>query len=263
MSTSSSSHAKKKEEQRQISNEVFDQIDEDKSDSVCLAEMEAFVASNSKLWSFLSVHFVIPVEQCQEVATRVAMELATGRKGKSALKKEISRKQFHHFRKYYMEDPTGAREFFHHTIVETFDVNHDSLLDEEEFENLMDALYGASAHLIDDSSSELQGGLLYGSLKLPPRENFKKMIYDNCDKDKDGKLELIAILDFFKEYRKKQLKELRKKGVHTDDRKHAENLAVLRTSAAAQQIQEVEASKKGKRGWFDDVWDWLCEVLHS
>ena len=258
----SSAFAKQKEAERELSNEVFDQLDEDQSDSVSLAEMETFVASNSKLWAFLSVHFGLPVADCKEVATRVAMELATGRHGKSALKREISRNQFHRFRKYYIEDPDGAREFFQHTIFETFDTNHDSLLDEGEVENLCDALYGASSYLESHASEEMEGGFLQGTLKLPPREIFVKNLFDNCDKDKDGKLELLSILDFLKKKRKKNLENDREKGIHKEDRQHAEKLAHARADAAARVNRETE-SVKNERDWWDDIWDWLSEVFHS
>ena len=132
--------------------------------------MKAFVEANAALWSFLSVHFGLPVQQCKDVATRVAMELATGRHGKDALKKEISRNQFHQFRTYYIQDPEGAREFFWYSIVEMFDVNHDSYLDEDEFEKLCDAMYSANEHLTDGNATEMKGGFLMGTFQLPPRD---------------------------------------------------------------------------------------------
>lgn len=160
---------------RKESNQLFHQMDVDNSNTASRDEINNFVASNSKLWAMLSVNLNRPENECQAVATRVAMELASGLQGEEALQTELTKDQFHQFRKQYILDPKGSQEFFHRAVFATFDVDNNSFLDEDELESFLDTFYQS-------------GSIFQGDLRLPPKAELKQSILDKFDTEGDRRL---------------------------------------------------------------------------
>ena len=158
----------KKDSQRE-----FDRLDSNGDNSACKDEIGAFVASNAELWSMLSVNLGMSEERCQEIATRVGMELATGLEGDEAMNSMVNRRQFHMFRKKYIVDPHGQQEFFHRSVFATFDKDNNSYLDEEELDHFLETFYKS-------------GSIFHGDIRLPAKEELKSIILARVNDD--GKL---------------------------------------------------------------------------
>ncbi|CAB9503601.1 expressed unknown protein [Seminavis robusta] len=121
MSTDTSSRGVKKDKHaaRKESDAMFQEMDADQSSSASQEEIAKFVASNSQLWSELSRKVMQPPEVVIQVATRVAMELTSGKEGQAALDAELTPEQFHQFRKKYILDSTGSEEFYQRAVLPT------------------------------------------------------------------------------------------------------------------------------------------------
>lgn len=153
---------------RKESNQLFHQFDTNKSNTADIDEIKAFVSSNAKLWAMLSVNLGRTEEECQKVATRVVMELVSGLQGDQALRSELTKDQFHQFRKKYILDPEGSQEFFHRAVFAAFDVDNNQILDEGELEALLDTFYQS-------------GSIFQGDVRLPPKEELKALILEKYD----------------------------------------------------------------------------------
>ncbi|CAB9525958.1 expressed unknown protein [Seminavis robusta] len=169
-----------KSDARKESNKKFHELDKDKSGTACKDEIAEFVASNHNLWAMLSVTLDRSEESCQDAATRVAMELASGLKGDEALKAELTKEQFHKFRKHYMLDPEGSQEFFQRAVFASFDLDNNSLLDEDELDQLLDTFYKS-------------GSIFKGDVRLPEKEALKERILQKLDTNHDKRLSFARI----------------------------------------------------------------------
>ncbi|CAB9519667.1 expressed unknown protein [Seminavis robusta] len=164
-------------EKRNESNKLFKELDKDRNDGASSEEIAQFVASNDKLWMLLSVNLDQPPEVAAKIATRVAMELATGLTGEEAMAAVLSKDQFHTFRKKYILDPAGSQEFFFRAVFASFDTDNNNVLDTKELDQFLDIFY--------KSGSAFQGAM--GTIKLPPKDKlhdiFLKEFDDNGDQE--------------------------------------------------------------------------------
>lgn len=169
-----------KSDNRKESNNIFKQIDLNNDKSATQDEIYKFVSSNDKLWAMLGENLDLPHLECKVIATRVAMELASGLQGDAAMKAEIDKDQFHQFRKRYMLDKKGNEEFFHRAVFATFDRDNNNQLDEIELEDFLDIFYKSNS-------------IFAGDAKLPPKHVLKRQIMEKFDDDGNGSLDFEEI----------------------------------------------------------------------
>jgi hypothetical protein len=165
---------------RKESNKKFHEIDANNTGTADKDEIAKFVAQNHQLWAMLSVSLDQSEESCQLAATRVAMELASGLQGDIALQTQLSKDQFHKFRKNYMLDPAGSQEFFQRAVFASFDSDNNALLDEGELDRLLDTFYKS-------------GSIFKGDIRLPPKEELKGQILNKLDVNKDRRLSFSRV----------------------------------------------------------------------
>ena len=165
---------------KQESHREFARLDSSGSKKACKEEIASFVASNAELWAMLSVNLDMSEEHCCEIATRVAMELASGLRGDEALAAEIDKHQFHKFRKHYILDPKGSQEFFHRSVFATFDSDRNHYLDEDELDLFLDTFYKS-------------GSIFKGDVRLPEKAELKRLILEKHDKNKDRRLSFDSV----------------------------------------------------------------------
>lgn len=169
-------HTKSKQE----SHKEFARLDSSGTKKACKDKIGAFVASNSELWAMLSVNLDMSEDDCQLIATRVAMELATGLKGDEAMESVIDKHQFHKFRKHYILDPKGSQEFFHRSVFATFDADQNHYLDEMELDLFLDTFYKS-------------GSIFKGDVRLPEKAELKRLILEKHDKNKNRRLSFDSV----------------------------------------------------------------------
>lgn len=137
------------------------------------ADIHNFIAATPTSWAMLQVNIGIPEEECKNVAYRVSLELASGKKGEESRAATISKKQFEKFQRDYITDPKGSQEFFHRCVFAAFDNDANGVLDKEETDKFLDTFY-------------VTGSIFHGDGRLPEKEVLKKTILDELDKNGDG-----------------------------------------------------------------------------
>lgn len=165
---------------KQESHKEFARLDSAGTKNVCREEIASFVGSNAELWAMLSVNLDMSEDHCREVATRVAMELATGLQGDEALASEIDKHQFHKFRKHYILDPKGSQEFFHRSVFAAFDEDMNHYLDDQELDVFLDTFYKS-------------GSIFKGDVRLPAKAELKRVILEKHDKNNDRRLSFNSV----------------------------------------------------------------------
>jgi len=161
-----------------------------KHKSITKDELKGFVVKNVNLWSMLTVNLGLSDEECQEVATDVAFDLASNAPTKEAKKSGnrealldddmITRDQFHHFRKNFVVDPKGNLEFFHRCVFAAYDEDKNGVLDRNELDEFLDIFYK-------------QDSIFKGDHRLPKKKELKRIVYDKLDENKDGVLDFNEI----------------------------------------------------------------------
>jgi len=144
-----------------------------RGNTVSHQELKEFVKTNPKIWAMLSVNIQIAEEECQDVAFRVALELATGRSGHEAMDAILTKRKFQKFQKKYIEDPKGHQEFFHRTVFMAFDEDWNGVLDRDETDKFLDTFY-------------ISGSIFQGDKRLPEKEELKVQILEQLDENGDG-----------------------------------------------------------------------------
>lgn len=172
----------KRQEVRDESSHIFKKMDADGSNTASRDEMYKFVARNEELWEKLRKKLNQPKDKARLAATRVAMELATGLEGKAALDAELTKDQFHDFRKNYILDPDGSKDFFHRAIFANFDADHSGELDQEELDDFLAAIY---------DTREVRKG----RVSLLSKDQMKDLIMEKCDTDGDQTLSFNEVKD--------------------------------------------------------------------
>lgn len=161
----------------------FRKVDTNRDSLVDRQEMAAFVKSHAEMWAMLSVNLGLSEDICQETATRVAMELASGKEGNAAQQSPLSESQFHTFRAKYMVDGKGAQEFFHRCVFASFVKDGKQYLDaNEELDVFLDTFYKS-------------GSIFEGDTRLPPQEELKERITRNSS---SGRLKFDEIRDIIR-----------------------------------------------------------------
>lgn len=157
----------------------FRALDENHDNLACQEEMAKYVASRAELWAMLSVNLNLSEEVCRATATRVAMELASGKEGNKALQTELTEAQFHAFRTQYVLDGKGAQEFFHRCVFASFVKEGSRTMDAKELDAFLDTFYEA-------------GSIFEGDARLPQKTELKERI---LRKNSTGKLSFEQIRD--------------------------------------------------------------------
>jgi len=145
----------------------FRAIDANQNNLASRDEMAQYVASRAELWAMLAVNLGESEDKCRDTATRVAMELASGKRGKAAQETELTEAQFHAFRTRYILDGEGAKEFFHRCVFATFDIDGNDSLDPQEIDRFLDTFYKS-------------GSIFEGDSRLPPRDVLKQRLLENA-----------------------------------------------------------------------------------
>lgn len=148
----------------------FRALDANKDNLACREEMAQYVASRAELWAMLSINLGLSEAECRETATRVAMELASGKQGRAAQASELTEAEFHTFRAKYILNGKGAQEFFHRCVFATFDADGNDALDPDEVDQFLDTFYKS-------------GSIFEGDSRLPPRETLKQQMLKNASAD--------------------------------------------------------------------------------
>lgn len=173
-------HEVKRQEVRDESSRIFKKMDADGSNTASREEIYKFVAHHEELWEKLSRKLNQPKDKARMAATRAAMELASGLKGQEALDAEITKDQFHDFRKKYILDPEGSEEFFQRAIFANFDADHSGELDQDELENFLGAIYDTR-------------DVRKGRISLLSQDQMKDLIMETCDTDGDKTLSFSEV----------------------------------------------------------------------
>ena len=148
----------------------FRALDANKNNLACREEMAQYVASRAELWAMLSVNLGLSETECRATATRVAMELASGKQGSAAQTAEVTEAEFHTFRAKYILNGKGAQEFFHRCVFATFDADGNDALDPDEVDQFLDTFYKS-------------GSIFEGDSRLPPRDALKQQLLKNANAD--------------------------------------------------------------------------------
>lgn len=167
------------------SSAMFKRLDVNNDKKACREEISAFVASRPELWAMLSINLGISEDKCRETATRVAMELASGKEGPAALETELTPQQFHQFRQKYMLNGQGAQEFFHRCVFASFDHDNNNLLDTDELDAFLDTFYKA-------------GSIFLGDSRLPKKTVLKQNIIDKYSTRDDNMLSFDELRDIIR-----------------------------------------------------------------
>ena len=151
-------------------------MDSNHDHHVTRTDLADYVKSHAELWAMLGVNLGIEEQKCEDIATRVAFELACGKQGRESFRvSSITGRQWNEFRKKYINDPKGTQEFFHRTVFATFDENYSSSLDEAQLDHFLDTFYTA-------------GSIFKGDARLPEKEKLRALVYEKLDVDHDGNL---------------------------------------------------------------------------
>mgnify|MGYP000269723271 CR=1 FL=1 len=131
---------------RDDSHKIFDQMDADHSKSITRDEMTEFASSvfDEQMCQNLAARLKQSPDEAIQVATRVAMELATGKTGPDAWNAELTVDQFHAFRKNYVLNPDGTEEFFQRALFANFDKDESGELDSEELGHMLESIMSSS-----------------------------------------------------------------------------------------------------------------------
>lgn len=172
----------KRQEVREESKRLFKKMDADGSKTASKDEIYKFVAKHEELWEKLRTKLNQPKDKARMAATRVAMELATGLEGQAALDAELTKEQFHEFRKKYMLDSKGSNEFFQRAIFANFDTDHSGELDDEELDEFLAAIYDTR-------------DVRRGRVSMLDQGQMKSLILEKFDKDGDNALSYNEIKD--------------------------------------------------------------------
>lgn len=175
----------KRQEVRDESSRIFKKMDADGSNTASREEIYKFVRNNEALWEKLRSKLNQPKDKARTAATRVAMELATGLEGQAALDAEITKDQFHDFRKKYVLDPDGLQEFYQRAIFANFDTDHSGELDQEELDGFLGAIYETR-------------DVRKGRVSLLSKDQMKDLIIEKCDTDGDKALSFVEMREIIK-----------------------------------------------------------------
>lgn len=135
----------------------------------------------------LAVNLNLPEEQCFDIATDVAFQLAKTKKSKSArdLRKSLTDTTSEREREPtvrelqsfldFVKKPKGEQEFFHRTVFQAFDQDENGYLDLDELDKFLEIFYEADSIFANDS-------------RLPPKEMLKEMVLKEFNTDGDCRL---------------------------------------------------------------------------
>jgi Ca2+-binding EF-hand superfamily protein len=159
-------------------------VDLNQDGRISREELAKFIETNSHLWAMLSVNLNIPEQQCRDIATDVAYQMAKKTSDMSSLKdmsestkaREPTVQEFQSFLGLVQNNPKGQQEFFHRTVFATYDVDGNGYIDNHELDNFLDVFYEA-------------GSIFAGDARLPDKATLKRNVLQDLDVNGDGKLE--------------------------------------------------------------------------
>jgi Ca2+-binding EF-hand superfamily protein len=169
-----------------ISEEVLN-VDTNNDGLISRDELSTFIARNEKLYLMLSVNLNIPEAKCRDIATEVAYQMSKRQKREMSLRdlSESTRlrnptvQEFQDFLNF-LDEPTGQQEFFHRTVVTTYDVDNSGYLESEELDKFLEVFYQA-------------GSIFAGDVRLPEKATLKKEVMKQLDINRDGKLQFSEL----------------------------------------------------------------------
>jgi len=156
----------------------FRKLDVNKDKSLSKNELSVYIASHSDLWKMLEDKWNVSVQECIQIATNVAFQLAIG---EGLSQRELTEAEFTQFHKKYVLDDQGSREFFLRTLFGAFDTNGDGVLQREELDHFLDIFYEAK--------------VFRGKSELPPKEELEGIVMGRLDKNRDGVLSFDEVRD--------------------------------------------------------------------
>ena len=162
-------------------------LDTNNDGTISREELSKFIEKNAKLYAMLGVNLNLPEDQCREIATEVAYQLAKRDKLESSLKdytpeerhREPTVKELQSFLDF-VKEPQGEQEFFQRTVFEAFDADKNGYIDSDELDKFLDVFYEA-------------GSIFAGDLRLPKKSILKKRVMKDLDSNGDGRLEFHEI----------------------------------------------------------------------
>lgn len=164
-------------------------LDANNDGSISWDELYKYITSQEKLWAMLAVNLNLPEEECRDIATDVAFQLAkTNKRSKSARDLRKSMKDFiapererepsvRELQSFldFVKKPKGEQEFFHRTVFQVFDQDENGYLDIDELDKFLDIFYKADSIFANDS-------------RLPPKQVLKKVVLKEFVTDGECKL---------------------------------------------------------------------------
>ena len=174
--------------QRHHSTKEARKLDANNDGTISWDELYKYIKSQEKLWAMLAVNLNLPEEQCFDIATDVAFQLAKTKKSKSVRDLRKSMKDFTSSEREreptirelqsfldFVKKPKGEQEFFHRAVFQAFDQDENGYLDLDELDKFLEIFYEADSIFANDS-------------RLPPKNVLKKMVLKEFDADGDCKL---------------------------------------------------------------------------
>jgi len=167
----------------------------DTNKSISRDEFAGFVDKNAQLWSMLTVNLGLSEERSKNIASDVAFNLAStspksgkksskkGNKGASEsllVKEQLTKEEFHEFRKHFVLDPKGNLELFHRCVFAAYDTDKNGTLDRGEISKFLDIFYD-------------QESIFKGDDRLPSKKKLTKIVFQKMDANKDGILSFEEI----------------------------------------------------------------------
>ena len=163
-----------------------ERMDENNDGKISRQELFKYIEANANLWAMLAVNLNLPEQQCREIATEVAYNLAKQIKQRDKTNKQHDQNLALSDREPtvaeiqafidFIKDPKGEQEFFHRTVCQAFDLDGNGYLDPDELDKFLDIFYEADS-------------IFKGDARLPPKQELKKRIMTEFDTNGDGKLD--------------------------------------------------------------------------
>merc|ERR1712039_800688 len=130
------------------------------------------MGKHEELWKMLEVNTGQDPDFCKSIVMEVVMHKCD-KNGDG----KLTLKEFNSLHEAVISNPKGQLEFFHEVLFAAYDHTGDSLIDPNELDGFLELFY--------DKSS-----IFAGDKRLPPKEELKKRVLAELDKDSDGKLSM-------------------------------------------------------------------------
>ena len=167
--------------------ESFKKHDVDKTGTLDKTKMRSFVSEHGsgQLYQTVQLNLDINEEEAKEIATKVAYELAGG-----TPMSPISKRQFSSFKENFVMSPKGNQSYVFRTIFAAYDTDGNGFIDASELDGFADLFFKENSFVRKDDPR-------MASFR---DKEFKKIMFERCDTNKDGKFSFEEIEGGFSDH---------------------------------------------------------------